>query len=620
MLIAKQLKKKNIFFVFGFLCLFLTFQVFTLAQPDNSNDASVFPAGIRGERIKAIIEAVNSNEPDRIRQFFKNNCTEKFTNSVPMGQHISLFQNVYQSTGGIVFQGIDKQNPVPSNATAVYIKGYIISPRRVILFWSNENLIEGFRILPANHGVTNPEPVKLLSMPEGIKGERIKAFIEAVNAQDPDRVKEFFEKNCTEKFKEFMPMPRHVSVLQNFYQITGGIDFQGVRIMVPTNENLTAVRVKGRTGGIWRINYVWSKVRDSVLIDGLNMQPAGTSAAGPGPALSREQLLEKIKDFMAEQIEKDIFSGTLLVAMGDKVLFTMAGGEASKRFHVPNNIDTKFNLGSMNKMFTATSIMQLVEKGKLSLDDPVSRYVDESWLNKDITSKITIHHLLCHTSGLGSYFNVAFIRGSRAIYRNVNDFKPLLKDEKLAFEPGTGYRYSNTGMLLLGVVIENITGKSYFDYVRENIFEPAGMVNTDSYEMDYPVENLAIGYSRDITSPYGWQNNIFKHKIKGGPAGGGYSTVNDLHKFALAVRAGKLVSQESLDKMWEIQGGTGYGYGFGINNGNNGKVVGHSGGFAGINSELKIYLDKDYIVAVMSNYDQAASSVAQQIDFFISQQ
>ena len=209
------------------------------------------------------------------------------------------------------------------------------------------------------------------------------------------------------------------------------------------------------------------------------------------------------------------------------------------------------------------------------------------------------------------------MNGSRALYRNVNDFKSLVKDEKPAFEPGTRFQYSNSGMLLLGVVIESVTGKSYFDYVRENIFEPTGMVNTDSYEMDYPVENLAIGYSPDKNSPYGWQNNLFKHVIKGGPAGGGFSTVNDLHRFALAIKAGKLVSPESLDKIWKIHGGTHYGYGFVIENGNNGKVVGHSGGFPGINSELKIYLDKDYIVAVMANYDGAASAVAQQVDSLI---
>jgi CubicO group peptidase (beta-lactamase class C family) len=455
------------------------------------------------------------------------------------------------------------------------------------------------------------------ALPEGVKGERIKAFIVAVNSQQPDRIREFFEKNCTEKFKNFAPMDQHISIFQRFYQDTGGVEFQSVRSFVPEVRNVTAIIVKGRTIGTWRVNFMWLKVKDALLIDGINMQVERPSVTHSGPALSEEGFLQNLRELMGKFIENDMFSGSLLVARGDEVLLTMAGGEASKRFHVPNNINTKFNLGSMNKMFTATSIMQLVETGKLSLDDPISKYVDESWLDKEISSKITIHHLLCHTSGLGSYFNDSFMKGSRALFRDLNDFKPLVKDEKPAFEPGTGFQYSNTGMLLLGVVIESVTGKSYFDYVCENVFDAAGMVNSDSYEMDYPVENLAIGYSRDNKSPYGWQNNLYKHVIKGGPAGGGFSTVHDLHHFAMAMKAGKLVSSESLDEMWKIHGGRNYGYGFVIENGHNGKVVGHSGGFPGINSILKIYLDKDYIVAVMSNYDGAATAVAQEIDNLI---
>jgi CubicO group peptidase (beta-lactamase class C family) len=280
---------------------------------------------------------------------------------------------------------------------------------------------------------------------------------------------------------------------------------------------------------------------------------------------------------------------------------------------VPNNIDTKFNLGSMNKMFTSASIVQLAEKGRLSFQDPISKYVDDSWLPEEITSKVTIHHLLTHTSGLGSYFNETFMNGSRARFRTLEDFKPLVKDEKLAFEPGKRFRYSNTGMFFLGVIIESVTGESYFDYIRENIYKPAGMTNSDSYEMDIPVENLAIGYYRDQESPNEWKNNYYLHVIKGGPAGGGFSTVADLHRFGQAILTGKLVSPKSLEVMWKDYSGENYGYGFRLDDGHLGKVVGHSGGFPGINANLDIFVDAGYIVAVMTNYDRAASSVARAI-------
>jgi CubicO group peptidase (beta-lactamase class C family) len=168
-------------------------------------------------------------------------------------------------------------------------------------------------------------------------------------------------------------------------------------------------------------------------------------------------------------------------------------------------------------------------------------------------------------------------------------------------------------MFLLGVVIEKVTGEDYFGYIRKAIYAPAGMTNSDSYEMDYPVENLAIGYSPDPKSPYGWQNNLYKHVIKGGPAGGGFSTVKDLHKFALALLAGKYVSKDSLKSMWTDHLGADYGYGFSVSEGPAGKVVGHGGGFDGINSNLDIYLDAGYIVAVMSNVDQGASPAARKI-------
>lgn len=268
----------------------------------------------------------------------------------------------------------------------------------------------------------------------------------------------------------------------------------------------------------------------------------------------------------------------------------------------------------MNKMFTSTAIVQLAEKGRLSYNDSISKYIDESWLPKEVTDKIAIRHLLTHSSGLGSYFNETYDKSSRELFRKLDDYKPLIKGERPAFEPGARFQYSNTGMFLLGVVIEKVTGEDYFDYIRKVIYEPAGMTNTDCYEMDYPVENLAIGYSPDWKSPYGWQNNLYKHVIKGGPAGGGFSTVKDLYKFALALLSGKYVSKESLETMWTDHFKANYGYGFNVAEGPAGKVVGHGGGFAGINSKLDIYLDSGYIVAVMSNIDTGGNPVAGEIN------
>jgi len=190
----------------------------------------------------------------------------------------------------------------------------------------------------------------------------------------------------------------------------------------------------------------WAQTPGETYSDSPALPPADLKE----PPLTEEQVIAETTAFMARIIDKGLFSGALLVAKGNQVLLTSVAGEASKAYHVPNNIDTKFNLGSMNKMFTSTAIVQLAEKGKLSLDDPISKFVDESWLPKNVTDKITIRHLLTHSSGLGSYFNETYTKSSRALFRKLDDYKPLIKDDRPAFEPGKRYQYSNTGMFLLG--------------------------------------------------------------------------------------------------------------------------------------------------------------------------
>jgi CubicO group peptidase (beta-lactamase class C family) len=233
----------------------------------------------------------------------------------------------------------------------------------------------------------------------------------------------------------------------------------------------------------------------------------------------------------------------------------------------------------------------------------------------DVLSKVRVKHLLTHTSGLGSYFSPRWDSLSRSMFRSVDDWMPLVKDETLAFEPGTRWSYSNTGMLVLGKVIEAASGKDYFEYVRERIFKPAGMTSTDSYELDLVTRNLAVGYEREET-PTGprYRNNIFQHVIRGGPAGGGYSTVGDLTRFAVALQEGRLVSREGVKLLTTPKpelSSPEYGFGFGISE--QGRIVGHSGGFPGINAQLDIYLVDGYTVAVMANYGGAAQPVIEKM-------
>jgi CubicO group peptidase (beta-lactamase class C family) len=239
-------------------------------------------------------------------------------------------------------------------------------------------------------------------------------------------------------------------------------------------------------------------------------------------------------------------------------------------------------------------------------------------VQKETAEKVKIKHLLCHTSGLGSYFNKKFWESSRLLYRNLEDYKPLIKDDKPQFEPGTKWRYSNTGMFLLGAVIEKASGMNYFDYIRENIYKPAGMINSDCFEMDRPVPNLAIGYVKKYDDKgFYWRNNIYDHVVKGGPAGGGFSTVEDLLKFAQALRNNTLISSESFQLLTTPKpelNSPRYGYGFTISKKGDETIVGHSGGFTGIRSALRIFKKSGYTFAVMSNYSSGVTPVREKLE------
>jgi CubicO group peptidase (beta-lactamase class C family) len=453
-------------------------------------------------------------------------------------------------------------------------------------------------------------------LPDTPAGKLAQELLEVVNAGDRARIERFVSAKFAPGFRDAFPMERHLDVLMGLHEQSKEFVPYGVRKYKderPAGE--TVVIVCNQLTEAWEAFVLNVDPAAPELIAGLRFAPARPPSDLPPPEpLTEEQLVGELRSYVERLAREDAFSGTVLLAKGGQVLFQGAYGLASKRFNVPNRIDTKFNLGSMNKMFTAVAIAQLVERGQLAFDDPLGKYLDESWLKREILEQVTIHHLLTHTSGLGSYFTEEFQDSSRLRFRIVDDYKPLVRDEELAFEPGTDWRYSNTGMLLAGAVIEQVSGQSYFDYVRANIFEPAGMGNTDSYEMDKPVPNLAIGYSRTAD---GWENNIFKHVVKGGPAGGGFSTVQDLLRFDQALRAGKLVSRQSAELLWSAKpeaNSPDYGYGFTVQGPPENRIVGHGGGFAGINANLDMFLDRGYTAAVMSNYDNGARIVAPQIE------
>jgi CubicO group peptidase (beta-lactamase class C family) len=310
----------------------------------------------------------------------------------------------------------------------------------------------------------------------------------------------------------------------------------------------------------------------------------------------------------------DEFSGAVLVAKNGQPIFRKAYGLANKNANSLNDVETKFNIGSMNKMFTAVAVAQLAERGKLSFDDTISKHLPD-YPNQAVAAKITIHQLLTHTSGLGNYQNDRYFAGLGEM-KAVADLLPLFVDEPLAFEPGAKWQYSNSGYVVLGAIIEKVSRQNYFDYVRDHIFKPAGMGDTDSYERGASVPNLAIGYTRMAPSGEAApaatrRENTSSRPAKGSPAGGGYSTVGDLLKFVVALQGHKLLSPKFTEMVTtgkiEVGGPVGkYAYGFGDKIFNGKHIVGHNGGAPGIAANLDIFPELGYVSVILSNYDPPA--------------
>ncbi|HEX8651042.1 MAG TPA: serine hydrolase domain-containing protein [Pyrinomonadaceae bacterium] len=337
-------------------------------------------------------------------------------------------------------------------------------------------------------------------------------------------------------------------------------------------------------------------------------------AASQTGKTTNADMVRELDSYLNSLVTEDKFSGTVLVAKDGVPIFKKAYGLANKSRNAANDTETKFNIGSMNKMFTAVAIAQLAERGKLSFDDIISKHLP-NYPNRTVANKVTIHQLLTHTSGLGNYQNEKFFAQLDRV-KTISDLLPFFANEPLAFEPGTKWEYSNAGYVVLGLIIEKASGQNYFDYVRENIFKPAGMSNTGSYEKGANVSNLAIGYTRmnpggqpDPTAPR--RENTQMRPQKGSPAGGGYSTVDDLLRFVTALQSHKLLSKKQTEVVTtgkiEVGGIVGkYAYGFSDKVFNGKHIIGHNGGSAGVAANLDIFPELGYTCVILSNYDPPA--------------
>ena len=333
--------------------------------------------------------------------------------------------------------------------------------------------------------------------------------------------------------------------------------------------------------------------------------------AQPAAPVCTDSLATRLAAQMTPEIDKAVadrrFSGVVLIACNGKPVFSGAYGMAHRAKRVPNTMDTRFNLGSMNKMWTAIAIAQLVEQGKVDVNAPVGRYLPDL-PNRAVRDSVLVRHVLTHTSGLGSYFTRGYLE-DRPVLTRAADLQRFFIDDPLAFAPGARFQYSNAGFALLGMIVERVSGTSYFDFVRRNVIERSGMSGAAFVTLPSNAPRLAMGYA----TPPGTADTLENWGMverSSSPAGGAFATAQDLVAFSRSLWAGRLVSRALVDEFTTgkvSMGGMTYAYGFGEGRANGWREVGHNGGAPGVSADFKSFPDQGVDIVVLANVDPPAA-------------
>ena len=313
-------------------------------------------------------------------------------------------------------------------------------------------------------------------------------------------------------------------------------------------------------------------------------------------------LLEGLDKYITAEVLGHSFRGTVLVGVNGQIVFKKAYGLADEQWNTPNTTTTKFRIASLSKQFTAACILLLQERGRLKVQDPISQYLPrlpQPWHH------ITIHQLLTHTSGIPNYTDSPQIAKLNRTGATPQEMIELVADKPLDFKPGSQLRYTNTGYILLGMIIEKVSGEPYHAFLKSNIFERLGITNSGYDRATDILKERASGYRIkdgaianadfiDMTLPYA--------------AGGIYSTVEDMYRWNEALaQDGKLLSKDSLKQMFTeypeaTYEGMHYGYGVVISRRKFGKLLYyHGGGVEGFSSSIQRYPSERVCIVVLSN-------------------
>lgn len=442
-----------------------------------------------------------------------------------------------------------------------------------------------------------PTPARLPDSPVGRLGGEL---IRHVNTDTPEKIRTWVPtllSSSIDKHGQADFIGKVVSAVRD----SGGLDLVDVR----DQQGMLVLTVKGRRMGQLALFVLAADpVRPGRLgqADLVAMDDPELYAAWPKGAVSHAEMARLIRAALDRLVSTSGFSGCVAVSDGGKTVFDECRGLAERSFGVPVDRQTRFHIGSLNKMFTAVAIAQLVEAGKLSWDATAAQLVPE-YPDQTAAKNITVWQLLHHTAGLGDFLVPEFFQ-YREKFVNPVDYLDLIARQPRVSEPGEQWSYSNAGYVLLGRIIENVSGESYFDYIQRHVFAAAGMEASGFDSLEDVTPKLAVGYFRDGPFSSEWKAAWMKLPFKGGPAGAGYSNNTDLLRFAEALREGRLVKPATLATMFDGAAPAGpgaYAAGFGDRLSHGRHIRGHAGAIEGTDANLQMVWETKAAVVLTSN-------------------
>lgn len=457
-----------------------------------------------------------------------------------------------------------------------------------------------------------------VKIPETILGKIVQEFISAINSGDEEKTKSFVQNYLSKDLSNVGP---HEFNKQKYIVLMHNLQKQAQRIIPAELRQENSAEYIGITFQIESVNdrilsVEFFKGNDNTLraIELHSIQMSKGPYQWTKEKLDSKGIAEAIDERVMKEVSADHFSGTVLIAKEGEVIFQKAYGYSDHSKNILNTMDTRFHTGSIGKMITATAVAQLVEKGKLKFTDTLGAILKD-YPNKEAAENVTIHELLTHTSGIGDPFELGR-RKANIHYSTASSNLPLFADAPLKMKPGAYHSYSNGNYAVLAAIAEVISGSTFEDYLKRNIFGPSGMKVNDIAA--YSKLPRAISYTHDpANDPLGINSRAAARQLESEPEiefsgfSNTYLTAEDVYRFLLALRQGKLVSPEMVENITkgkvDIQPGAPVKYAYGFYEANMWGVNmrGHSGGGSnsGIGADAEMIWKNNYYVVILGNYD-----------------